>query len=695
MNATFGKFALNSIIYNIVLYHNALQQLGKHKELDCNTNSVQGDKITNREKIPEDTLSLERRAKVIAGLRRYTTGVSIGVSTLKSLGKLCGLMPGCSPTSTQLHAVVNLSAGMGDCPGTKQQPSPTDKLKEALSSNDAFQRHYLELAELAMGTYKHIGRIRSARLIGLDIARFSSDIGQMNKAIVFLNDALRAFSDEGWRTLVVQTQLELAACYKKMNDLERYIRVSAAISSSQELEILVRHFYFEEMTKSLKQLLAKKSTSLSDQPQSNILSDLSDVFTIKSLKLMLPDTCTVMQDETVETELRLYSRFPKEIYADSVAVSLEFKKGLDNKSCKKRDEKPKSTEEKSSRVNGDAEDEEGCDSKVLRNIITADDLKQENILVARISIASQLDYRQDGVLGSVSASCQNTRTLRRSSSTKNRKSSDTTHRQDFTISLTNNGGDKGHLVVIPGLNIIKLAIKATRVGVFRLGQVSVVVGGGLEFLSQVLKPGLEFEVVTEPAKAVLDKVDYCLLAGFPQRMVLTVNSGSFRIAENSFITMKMSKGLLMKCENSEDEFSREFKIPLEISEPFQSTKVDLLVLAELPPRKDDRSVEHKVSMLCPWSRKETTVPLHFPPPFLSVCRLHTSQARKFVQVSVRGLHDQKVALKRPQLECKVDGLLLRDLNPGADQILTITNGITASFMWELEIEPLQKHQANI
>lgn len=52
-------------------------------------------------------------------------------------------MPGCNPTSKQLHAVVNLSAGMGDCPGTKQQPSPTDKLKEALSSNDAFQRHYL------------------------------------------------------------------------------------------------------------------------------------------------------------------------------------------------------------------------------------------------------------------------------------------------------------------------------------------------------------------------------------------------------------------------------------------------------------------------------------------------------------------------------------------------------------------------
>lgn len=214
-------------------------------------------------------------------------------------------------------------------------------------------------------------------------------------------------------------------------------------------------------------------------------------------------------------------------------------------------------------------------------------MKQENILVSRINISPQLDYRQDGVLGSVSASCINTRTLRRSSSTKNRKTSDT-HRQDFTTCLSSTA-----TCLKPGLNIIKLSIKATRVGVFKLGQLSVA-SKGLEFLSALLKPSLMFEVVTEPAKAVLDKVDYDLLAGFVRRMVLTVNSGSFRIAENSFINMKMSKGLGMKCVDGDEDFKRDFKIPLNITEPFQSTKIDLMVLADLPPRKDDRSVEHKV-----------------------------------------------------------------------------------------------------
>lgn len=62
-------------------------------------------------------------------------------------------MPGCEPTSEQLHTVVGLIAGMGDSPGTSKQPTPTDKLKEALSSKDAFRKHYLELAELSMGIF--------------------------------------------------------------------------------------------------------------------------------------------------------------------------------------------------------------------------------------------------------------------------------------------------------------------------------------------------------------------------------------------------------------------------------------------------------------------------------------------------------------------------------------------------------------
>jgi tetratricopeptide (TPR) repeat protein len=83
--------------------------------------------------------------------------------------------------------------------------------------------HYIsqELAELAMGTYKHIGRIRSARMIGRDLAAFYLQLGEMQKAAVFLADALKTFEEENWRQLAIQTHLELADCYREMNDKER------------------------------------------------------------------------------------------------------------------------------------------------------------------------------------------------------------------------------------------------------------------------------------------------------------------------------------------------------------------------------------------------------------------------------------------------------------------------------------------
>lgn len=60
-------------------------------------------------------------------------------------------MPGNEPTSEQLHTVVYLIAGMGDSEPVSNEPdkpTPTDKLKEALSSKEAFKKQYLYHAEL-------------------------------------------------------------------------------------------------------------------------------------------------------------------------------------------------------------------------------------------------------------------------------------------------------------------------------------------------------------------------------------------------------------------------------------------------------------------------------------------------------------------------------------------------------------------
>ncbi len=113
-------------------------------------------------------------------------------------------MPDTEPTSEQLHRVVELSSGIRDDSGggrpdsTSSEPGtpatvetvlgrradrkkgPAAKLREALSSKEAFQKYYLELSELAISTYKHIGRIRSARCIGIELAKFYLLLGQVS-----------------------------------------------------------------------------------------------------------------------------------------------------------------------------------------------------------------------------------------------------------------------------------------------------------------------------------------------------------------------------------------------------------------------------------------------------------------------------------------------------------------------------------
>lgn len=55
---------------------------------------------------------------------------------LLELGELCGLLPDQEKSSANLHAVVMLSAGIADS-------DPSEKLKHALSSKDAFTKEYL------------------------------------------------------------------------------------------------------------------------------------------------------------------------------------------------------------------------------------------------------------------------------------------------------------------------------------------------------------------------------------------------------------------------------------------------------------------------------------------------------------------------------------------------------------------------
>jgi trafficking protein particle complex subunit 10 len=116
-------------------------------------------------------------------------------------------------------------------------------------------------------------------LIGRDLASFYSELNETSKAC------------------------ELIACYNKMADYEKYTKLSAAISSTFELEILVRNFYFDEMTKAIKQKLKKSGDT--------ILCEMTDCFNILSVEVLPSEKEKYIKDSPVKVCFCLESLFPR------------------------------------------------------------------------------------------------------------------------------------------------------------------------------------------------------------------------------------------------------------------------------------------------------------------------------------------------------------------------------------------------
>ncbi|XP_043280615.1 trafficking protein particle complex subunit 10 [Venturia canescens] len=578
----------------------------------------------------------------------HTAGLwALATHKLGELGKLCGLMPGSEPSSEQLHTVVYLIAGMGDSEMQSEgKLTPTDKLKGALSSKEMFKRQYLEHAELAMGTYKHVGRIRSARFIGKELARFYGDLGENQKAVVFLTDALKTYLDEGWDELATQTRLELAQCYKRMDDVERYTKICSALASSEVLHATVRNTYYEEMLAYMKMLSLPRP----------LLTTLQHTFTILSLEVNVMDK--VIQDCVVSIDVSIKSLLPRTIRCTRAAISTE--------------EIPRPAQTNKRRgVKPPAESSVNLISKC-----TFDDIKSVDRSLMQLPAFSYFDYNEDKSLASVGTVIKNQKPIvRRSDSAKHRKSSVFTE-GDFSNALTCNNFDLN-----PGINNFTVSQHVDQPGLYKIGQLSLVVEEKLEFLSGILNPRLCYEVVkTQPTIAVNSRD---LLAGLVQSVELVISSGSVNITNDARVKVWPSRGLSLLTD--EDRSVTELEIKLSACEPFDVTTARFKVLAELPPKKDASSMEHKLNVQCPWGAEEN-LSLHFGPPFMSGMHLHTAKRRKFLQIVVTGLTSQLIQLSEPELTTStLVEVAFKDLNPKAGQRLVVGNGLQVFFMWELDI----------
>lgn len=376
---------------------------------------------------------------------------------LYDLGKLCGLLPSCSATSAQLHTVVQLSAGVGDypieekellemerqrresSPGRRITKTPPEHLKEALSSIDAFQKLYLELAELAISTYKHISRLRFARLVGLDLGLFYCSLNEPHKAVGFFSDLLRELKAENWPILYSQTLLKLADCYRKMGDTLSYTKTCSAISCCIELDMVVRNYYFDEFLKSLKSLKATLTTE-NFVDNSNYMV-LEDNFQIMAIEVLNKEP--IMQDNWINVQLHLESLYPREVLIDELQLSSEHFTNEDNITSL-----------------GEFSPLTGLNKSKANS----------NTSVNRLKFNLQLSYKEDNSLDRAIVSCgapKSKRAVRRVSSTKRKLSPSI--QSDFSNYI-----DAKNFVLKPGMNVIDLKSKGNRVGQWTFRQVQLI-----------------------------------------------------------------------------------------------------------------------------------------------------------------------------------------------------------------------------
>jgi len=219
---------------------------------------------------------------------------------------------------------------------------------------------------------------------------------------------------------------------------------------------------------------------------------------------------------------------------------------------------------------------------------TLEDMKPLDSSLLRLQVYSYLDYKEDRSLGSAGVINKNTKPIvRRSDSAKHRKPS-INAKGDFSKALL---CDK--FIMKPGTNTFVLTRRVNQPGLYKISQLSLIIEEKLEFLSSALNPRLCYEVAkTQPTVSVNCGRD--LLAGLTQNIELVISSGSTKITEEMKLKLRTSRGLLVQSQSVERVMVKELEIPLPICEPFQIIRMQLKVLAELPPKKDSSSMEHKV-----------------------------------------------------------------------------------------------------
>lgn len=69
-----------------------------------------------------------------------------------------------------------------------------------------------------------------------------------------------------------------------------------------------------------------------------------------------------------------------------------------------------------------------------------------------------------------------------------------------------------------------------------------------------------------------------------------------------------------------NEFKSEATIRLFDVKPFQERIIPIAVICDLLGQRDEKLIEQKITLQCPWSRTDVVIPLSFMPAMVASCK---------------------------------------------------------------------------
>ncbi|XP_077149660.1 trafficking protein particle complex subunit 10 isoform X1 [Ranitomeya variabilis] len=588
------------------------------------------------------------RAQIDANIS-HTVGLwSYATEKLQALGSLCGLVSESGPCSEDLQRTVDLLAGLGtERPETENTAqSPYKKLQEALSSEEAFEKHYLDLAHATIEMYSSIGRSRSAKLVGKNLADFYMKKSLPQKAEPYLKGALRMYQAEGWALPLTHTQKQLAECQKQLGQTEPYLRTCSLLATDHNLPQEERVTYGQEILS-----LSSQGPDDGGDPISLPFGSFAQLTSL----CFDPPNAVVHVGGSLSIELTLLCLMPEPFHLQHLSGYFHY--SLDKNSYRKTAEWLTRHKPAGGTVHFPPETALGVRAPPA---------------VLELSEMQEKSPSESGLV-STGVICRNVHMLLRpqdpgSSSPLDRLSG---------LNLDNGAHNLccNNVVLQPGVNHVTFHTQAQEPGTYTLRQLAASFGAVRLLLSHVY-PIVQYDVYSQEPQLKVEPLSDCLLAGVPQKLKFTVTTGHYQVKRGDALqlsnadTMPVTPGLDTTAsiyQNSHGEVSvgalsvqssdKVTSISLPLAPPYHVMEFELDVVCLLPeaghlmngevPRKgkdphnspSSGILEQRVSVDCPWSIYSTIISLTFHLPLKAQHMLLSSGTRKYIQVCVENTCD--------------------------------------------------------